>query len=373
MANPYLNRDENILLATNRVIVNTITSDAILTEHRLILVDSLHAQFRPQTIPLATIEAAIEGENGAGNPIITLSIAPITGNEGAKPLDLVFLQKHGEKRAGECHDWVKKIKELSVPAREEAIRTGTLPDYPDSDTNKDQETKAPEEKSESAPRQGSDDAASVPIIPRKASPEVSPASPLAEIIRKRSGSLSQHPSAQTPRRKARIYPAIATLVILIVAAVIGVYILSGGIHIPDGQPAATPTMTLTPEPTFTQIVTPTPTQTPVPEQTAISATAITTIPAPVVPETGVWVKIQSDAPYTGSIGTPGRMREVTGSGIQIYQIFTQADPVSISFQKQDGSAAQVIIDVYNNGNKISHRDTTAPWVKLDYQVDLKTT
>jgi hypothetical protein len=129
-------------------------------------------------------------------------------------------------------------------------------------------------------------------------------------------------------------------------------------------------MTLTPEPTVTPIPTPTPPATP--EQTTLPVTTITSVPVPIVPETGVWIRIQSAGNYTGSIGTPGRMREISGDGIQAYQIFTRNDPVSISFQKQDGTAARVIIDVYDNGNQISHRETTAPWVKLEYQVDLTT-
>jgi len=55
MGNPYLNRDESIILTTHNVRFKSLVTEVILTSQRLILVDSRHAQFRYQTIPLETL------------------------------------------------------------------------------------------------------------------------------------------------------------------------------------------------------------------------------------------------------------------------------------------------------------------------------
>ena len=59
MGSPYLNANESIILATHRIIVKSVSSDVILTNQRLIFVDSQNSRFLPQTIPLAKIETVL--------------------------------------------------------------------------------------------------------------------------------------------------------------------------------------------------------------------------------------------------------------------------------------------------------------------------
>ena len=65
MGSPYLSSNESIILSTNNVIVNTVPAEAILTNERLMLIDTRHAELRPQDIPFHAIETVTIGENSA--------------------------------------------------------------------------------------------------------------------------------------------------------------------------------------------------------------------------------------------------------------------------------------------------------------------
>ena len=52
---PYLESGESLILTTDRVSVNTVQYDVLLTTRYLILVDVRYAQFQPQMIPLLTM------------------------------------------------------------------------------------------------------------------------------------------------------------------------------------------------------------------------------------------------------------------------------------------------------------------------------
>ncbi len=107
MSTPYFNRDESIILTAHKVKFDTALSDVMLTSERIILIDAGYAQFKPQIIPLATIETVIPGEDAYGNPIITLSLAATTRGGATQSKELVFSLQAGGERKQECNDWVK--------------------------------------------------------------------------------------------------------------------------------------------------------------------------------------------------------------------------------------------------------------------------
>ena len=55
MAGPYMKSGESIILTTDRVMIDDIEYDLILTSQRLALVDSGHTSEEPQVVPFATI------------------------------------------------------------------------------------------------------------------------------------------------------------------------------------------------------------------------------------------------------------------------------------------------------------------------------
>ena len=111
MGNPYLNRDESIILTTHNVSFDSVVTEVIFTNQRLILFDSRHAQFRYQTIPLATIETVMIREDAQDNPVIFLSIAPLTPDSPPQSKELTFSRQTTGDRKQECEDWVKQLKE----------------------------------------------------------------------------------------------------------------------------------------------------------------------------------------------------------------------------------------------------------------------
>lgn len=124
MAGPYLKSGESIILTTDRVLIDDLRYDLILTSQRLALVDSDHAGDKPQVIPFATILSVKGGTTPAREPEITLSLIDPIGLEDSRTLQLVFIQEPYEDRGPECENWVKKLIEHIVSVRQEPDRTG---------------------------------------------------------------------------------------------------------------------------------------------------------------------------------------------------------------------------------------------------------
>jgi len=120
---------------------------------------------------------------------------------------------------------------------------------------------------------------------------------------------------------------IAVLALVILAVIAGVYVFMQN---PDGTPGVTPTPGITipattiPPATITAVTT-----TKIPPTTA----QLVTTPSVVIPTSGVYVRVSYSGKYSGSVGTPGRLREITELGGPFYQISTVDGPVVVSIQK----------------------------------------
>lgn len=161
-------------------------------------------------------------------------------------------------------------------------------------------------------------------------------------------------------------------------AVIAVVILAiiGGAFVFMQQGETPPPVTPTPTAAITETATPI-TQTTVPAVT-------TTVKQPTpgqqvsqaqlpVPSNGVFVKVTTTGKFSGSVGTPGRLREVEDTGDHVYQISTSTGPVSVSLQKSEGTSAVLSVDVYKDGVLMKHKETTAPKGLIDFEALLTTT
>ena len=93
-------------------------------------------------------------------------------------------------------------------------------------------------------------------------------------------------------------------------------------------------------------------------------------PVFIVPQTGVWVRINYSGNYTGSYGTSGRMHPVTSSGEHIYQIPAENDTIEAMFQKLDGSGNALTVETFKNGVVVGKEVTSAPAGTIDLHVDL---
>ncbi len=116
---PYLESGESFILTTDRISVNTVQYEVLLTTRFLILVDIRYARFQPQMIPLLTIESVKGGKTANGELVITLFFSDTGSGSKSDSMVLVFSQQPGELRKRERDDWLKTLMGLIVSLRQE--------------------------------------------------------------------------------------------------------------------------------------------------------------------------------------------------------------------------------------------------------------
>jgi hypothetical protein len=389
MGTPYFNRDESIILTAHKVKFDSALSDVMLTSERIILIDAGYAQFKPQIIPLATIETVIPGEDAQGNPIITLSLAATTRGGATQSKELVFSLQAGGERKQECNDWVRHIKEQIRSIREKASVALQTPPEQDTDIIFDDtigtEPKSipgsliPSEKGAALqdpgmttpPEEAGSVGAAVAPLPGEQSAGGAGAAAATESS-KTPLSSHFHPAPASPDKLS--YSSIAAIIIVILA-IAGIAILYSGILQGTAQvsPVTTPLPVTTVATTLaTTVPTPVPT-TIIPSPTVTPA--VTPEPAPqpqvIIPDTGVWVRVQYAGNYTGQIDLSGGIREVMGSGDRFYQLPTVEGMVAATIQKQDGSGNVLTVEIYKNGTLVKNGTVASPRGIVDLHVDLK--
>jgi len=112
MGDPDLYSDESIRLTAENIIVKSAPFEAILTNKRIILVDSRKKHIPQQTILLATVRSVEMAENAIRDPVITLSVLTNTG--ATRQMVLTFSKKAGGDRKRECEEWIKILKDASA-------------------------------------------------------------------------------------------------------------------------------------------------------------------------------------------------------------------------------------------------------------------
>ena len=199
---------------------------------------------------------------------------------------------------------------------------------------------------------------SAPDMVLRREPEVAEAPPIRHPI----------PPAREirPLKTTLTYAAVALLVIVLVVA--GALLLfppgPGQINNPvPPTPGIVQGTTVPPE---------TAQPTTVPTATTRIATPGPSLAASSVPQTGVWVRINSTAYYTGIAGNPDYMQNVSGTGDMFYKVFRDDRPVQVSVQKQDNSGAVLAVGVYRNGTLITTRSVTSPMGTVNLLIDTLT-
>jgi hypothetical protein len=171
--------------------------------------------------------------------------------------------------------------------------------------------------------------------------------------------------SQPPGSRKKTYITIAVIVFFIIAIAGGGFVyLKYMKGIPPVQgPAETVPPTIMPT---TSIPTTMPTLPPI-----VTTALPTTSPPPLIPPTGVWVKVSYPGGWKGSFGVPANLQQITSSGDQFYQIPAGDGTVQVSVQKIDGSGNELVVDVYKNGVLVQRGNTTKPRGTVEYLVDLK--
>jgi hypothetical protein len=384
MGNPYLNRDESIILTTHNVTYNSVVTEVIFTNQRLILFDSRHAQFRYQTIPLATIETVMIREDAQDNPVILLSISPISPDSPPQSRELTFSRQATGERKRECEEWVRQLKEQIASIRRQALLPQQPVSHQDNDIIfEDISTSGQEQSSETLPvpadvpvgplvnspltwREadiGSEAVLPDTVIPAAPEPEESLVQGSPQTQKKDTSSDRLQPSPAQPSKPKLIA---VTAIVVILALVAGAFIYSAFLQ---GNKDETPVMPVTPAITTAATMTPTTiaTQTPVPQITL----APTPLPTAMIPERGIWVKVQYSGNFTGRIGTSGNLKEVNGSGDQYYQIPINDGIVEALLQKEDGSANVLTVEIYQNGKMVARSTKATPFGAVEVRETIK--
>jgi stringent starvation protein B len=425
MVNPYLNRDESIILTTHNVSFNSLVTELILTNQRLIIFDTRHIQFRYQTIPLTTIETVMAREDTQGNPVMYLSVAAMTLDSAPQSKEFTFLPQTSGERRQECESWIQQLKEQIASIRRQKI-LATQPSQPEEPDIIFDDTKAtiiePVPAGETPPEINLEPPQSIlsPPSPEKSDiifddtkatiiepvpagetpPEISqepsesslsnlPAftfgnteseaglpdsSPVPitsdEQAPQGSGEAPQKEPLSTPSQpvssaKPKVI-ALVGIIIVIFAIVGGAFIystMSGEIPVEPSVPLVTPAITtaVTIVPAHSVL------QTPVPQITTVPTTQLPVM----IPEKGIWVKVIYAGNFTGRVGTSGDLSQVNASGEQYYQLAITEGIVEATIQKQDGTGRELTVEVYQNGKMVARSTKATPLATVDLRLDLK--
>lgn len=111
------------------------------------------------------------------------------------------------------------------------------------------------------------------------------------------------------------------------------------------------------------------------QQTQVQQNEVQQTPQPaqrVIPSDGVWVRVVYEGNYHGRVGNPGSLRGVKGSGDQIYKIYVSDGLVELQIYKDDNSGNPLTVEIYRNGELITHRVRSIPMSSIELLIDAKT-
>ena len=339
MGSPYLSADESIILSAHDIVINTTPAEAILTSHRLMLVDRTHPRLLPQDIPFTAIETVTIGENSGDNPVLALSV--VTPDGTRQPLAVTFPQGTRADRTMERDEWAVRVRELSMDAQRDSgvIATELVPPWvPGAIPEENQVTEG-------------DDV--VPAGSRFAGP-----------------SLSERRNRAAEKSTKRTFGIIAAVVLVIAVIAVAALFVAPSLLSPVVPPAATPIPTTVPAVTTAPVTMP-PETPATPAPTPVVTTAKPTPAALSVPQKGVWARVKYDGSFSGSVGAPGRFTTVTGTGESFYQIPAKDELVSAAITKLDNSGNPLTVQFYNNGVLVRTATITKPGGTLELDVNLK--
>ena len=127
MGSPYLNSGETIVLTTNRVVVDAIAYDVMLTTARIIFIDNRNPRFEPGRARSPLSSRCREERPLQMIRSLRYCSARKKGGDARPPLNLVFSQNPGENRKPERDEWVRTIIQMSIACAGEADRGRSAP------------------------------------------------------------------------------------------------------------------------------------------------------------------------------------------------------------------------------------------------------
>jgi hypothetical protein len=172
------------------------------------------------------------------------------------------------------------------------------------------------------------------------------------------------PVPEKPRRSIGFTPSrnlllgIGAIVVILVIVAIGVVFVYP--MLTSGTPSGGPGTSIIPSPT-SSVVKPSGTFV-VPTESAV-----------VIPPTGIYVHVYYLGGFKGSYGMPGMLTTVPGNSLDyIREVENANGTVTASFEKTDGSAHELLVEIYKNGALLTKGTTTIGHGSVVLSVDTDT-
>jgi hypothetical protein len=108
MGYPDLKSDESIVLTAQHVKVKSVPFELVLTNRRLIIIDSEKNVVPTQQITLFSIRNVMASENAIRDPVITLTIQ--TDAAETREMALTFVRQSAGERRREADEWAKSLR-----------------------------------------------------------------------------------------------------------------------------------------------------------------------------------------------------------------------------------------------------------------------
>ena len=159
---------------------------------------------------------------------------------------------------------------------------------------------------------------------------------------------ASHPAPPADRPAEGLNPIlISGIIILSLLLVIAAFLLlPGALPQDSGKDVITPTLTISPAAV----------QTPLP-------------PAGSLPTNGTGYRIVSSGYFTGLVGNPDSLQQVSGSEEKWFRVRDSRGLVKVSAEKQEYTGDELRVEVYSEGRVITSRVTSAPAGTIDLLID----
>jgi len=197
--------------------------------------------------------------------------------------------------------------------------------------------------------QSSSGKAAVPVTPAPGSLRELPGTYIPDIpvpVTPRAGESTPLEHEQ-PIRKYKVITGI--LLVLVLLAVFGCIVIL--FPLPPVQQSNLPIVTITPS-------------------VPIGTVAVTesTVSSPV----GIEVRIEYPGSFFGTVGNPGYLHPVSGTGNSSFKVLMLTSVVQATLQKQDNSGDVLMVGIYNNSIPLIKKSVSAPKGSVNILVDVDT-
>jgi hypothetical protein len=314
--------DEPVIRKFDRIIINGVRHELLLTSKRIIITGALTGTVR-RNAEYSEIVLANLGVNNLQEPEISLSFAVGGGELETEELFFVHLPAgQNVQAADKCMDL---LKDQGVPVR----RSTTL-----AQMGPPSRTKAftPSDRISAGRPAVPDFSVFGPTYSKTNVPDNEPREVLASPL---------------------VVGGLVLAVIIMIVAIAAIGGLPGGGKTLPVTSVVTPAMTIA-------TTAPTPVATPVYTIEPTPQPPVTPAPPP-IPENGIWLYVSSPGNYIGWIKAGGWTSEINATGTSLTQIATQNTLIEGSIEKTDGTGNPLEVKLYNGGDPVFEESLTKPY------------